>query len=257
MDYTLEELNERIGYLQSISPANASTMFGELKSTIKTYLNCDEEFELQVNKTLDKVIACSFHSHLRYENQELLEPWQNASYSGEIPQGFDDVRELFVLDEVFEEMMSVSDEAFLIAFFSVQVDENGETISGGSSGGGSGSQGTPELHNKYVDDWIAKLIAGMAAELAGLKSIMQSCANRSYSTEWALLFEDLGKCTNRRHVKTFARDIFYERGYGWLVETFHLNHVYRPSYSAELPDWVESDTTTYVTTFDMGGAFDE
>ena len=240
--YTLEEMEVRLQYLQSISPGGAAQMFAELKEALEKYLTRDEEFSLQVNKKLDKIIAFDFHSRIKYEHQELLEPWQEVSYSFDKPLGFDDVRELFVLDDVLEEIMTVSDMSFLQAFFTVQAEEN--------SGGGERSNTTSELHNTYVDKWIAELTAGLANEIEGLKAIMRSCANRSYAAEWAQLFEELGKCTNRRKVRTFAKDIFYERGYGWLIETFHLDTVYRPSYIDDLPDWVDdSDTiTTYTTT---------
>lgn len=239
--YTLQEMEARLQYLQSISLGGATQMFAELKEALDKYLNRDEEFCLQVNKTLDKIIAFDVHSRIKYEHQELLEPWQEMSYSFYKPPGFDDVRELFVLDEVLEEIMTVADMPFLQAFYTVQSDEG--------DSGGNGSGGTTELHNTFVDDWIEKLTTGLANETEGLKAIMRSCANRSYASEWAQLFEKLGKCTNRRTVETFAKDIFYERGYGWLIETFHLDTVYRPSYIDDLPDWSDySDTTTTYTT---------
>ncbi len=216
-------------------------MFAELREALEKYLNRDEEFCLQVNKTLDKVIAFDIHSRIKYENQELLEPWQEMSYSFDKPTGFDDVRELFVLDEVLEEIMMVADMTFLQAFYIVQSNEG--------DGGGSGSSETTELHNTFVDEWIKALTEGLVNELEGLKTIMKSCANRSYASEWAQLFEELGKCTNHRTVRTFAKDIFYKRGYGWLIETFNLDTVYRPSYIDDLPDWVDdSDTTTTTST---------
>ena len=220
-------------------------MFAKLRETFEKYLTRDEEFCLQVNKTLDKIIAFDFHSRIKYEHQELLDRWQDVSYNFNKPLGFDDVRELFIINELLNQMMSISDESFLQAFFSVQVNENSETI----SGSGNGNNGTTELHNTYIDKWIADLTTGLESELEGLKAIMQSCANCSYASEWAQLFEELGKCTNRGKVRTFAKDIFYERGYGWLIETFHLDTVYRPSYIKDLPDLVDdSDTTTTYTT---------
>lgn len=221
---TLKELNSRVDHFADLIPVNGQPLISELRKTIEMYLNRDEEFELQINKTLDKVVSSNFHHRLKYENQELLEPWQDESQY-DVPPGFNNVRELFVLDDVFDEMAAVTDEEFVMAFFNV-------TINGSA-------QGPPELHNTYVDKWIAALLAGMENELAGLKTIMQSCANRGYAAEFALLFEELGKCINRREIKAFAKDIFYERGYGWLVETFNLKHVYRPSYMSELPDWAE------------------
>ena len=233
--YTLQEMEVRLQYLQSISPGGATQMFSELREALDKYLNRDEEFCLQVNKTLDKIIAFDVHSRIKYEHQELLEPWQEMSYSFDKPTGFDDVRELFVLDEVLEEIMTIADMPFLQAFYTVQ-NEEGDS-------GGNGSGGATELHNTFVDDWIEKLTTGLANEMEGLKAIMRSCANHSYAAEWAQLFEELGECTNRRKVKTFAKDIFYERGYGWLIETFHLDTVYRPSYIEELPNWADDSET--------------
>ena len=121
--YTLQEMEVRLQYLQSISPGGATQMFSELREALDKYLNRDEEFCLQVNKTLDKIIAFDVHSRIKYEHQELLEPWQEVSYSFDKPLGFDDVRELFVLDEVLEEIMMVADRTFLQAFYTVQSDE--------------------------------------------------------------------------------------------------------------------------------------
>ena len=238
--YTLEEMEVRLQYLQTISPIGSVEMFSKLREALDKYLNRDEEFCLQVNKTLDKIIAFDLYSRIKYEHQELLEPWQEMSYSFDKPAGFDDVRELFVLDEVLEEIMTIADMPFLQAFRTVESEE----------GDNNSSDGTTELYNTFIDDWIEKLTAGVVNELEGLKAIMKNCANRSYAAEWAQLFEELGDCTNRRKIRTFAKDIFYERGYGWLIETFHLDTVYRPSYIDNLPDWVDdSDTiTTYITT---------
>lgn len=93
------------------------------------------------------------------------------------------------------------------------------------------------------------MTTALTNELEYLKEIMRRCANRSYAAEWAILFEELGKCTNRQKVRSLAKNIFYTRGYGWLIETFNLDTVYRASYMSELPDWIdESDTTTIITT---------
>ena len=69
--YTFAEMEVRLQYLQSISPSGATQMFAELREALEKYLNRDEEFCLQVNKTLDKVIAFDIHSRIKYENQEL------------------------------------------------------------------------------------------------------------------------------------------------------------------------------------------
>ena len=235
--YTLQEMEIRLQYLQSISPSGSAKVFAELRETLEKYLMRDEEFCLQVNKTLDKIIAYEHNYKIKYEHQELLEPCQKVSYEFEKPKGFDDVRELFTLDEVFEEIMNVEDQLFLQAFYTEQVE-----------GSGGDNNTTSELRNRYVDKWIAELEAGLENEIEGLKEIMRSCANRSYAPEWAQVFEELGECTERRKVRTFAKDIFYERGYGWLIETFHLDTVYRPSYMAELPKWNDSNTSITYTT---------
>ena len=231
--YTLDEMNSRLDYLSSISPGYGTRLIEELREAIQAYLARDSDFELQVNKTLDKVIADSFHNGLEYEKMELLEPWQSHS-SDDAPEGYDDVSDLFKGSEVFEEIMAVTDREFIAAFYAVTNNE-GDGDSGGSS--------ETEYHNTYVDDWIARLQAALDNELEGLKEIMRYCANRSYSAEWAILFEELGKNTKRHPVRYYAKEIFLTKGYGWLIETFNLN-VYRPSYMAELPDWTDEDNTS-------------
>ncbi|MBR1729345.1 MAG: hypothetical protein IJ728_07465 [Selenomonadaceae bacterium] len=234
--FTMEQINNRIEYLQSISPNGSTQIFAEFKEALNNYLTRDEEFCLQVNKTLDKIIAFEFHHRIKYENQELLDQWQDVSYRFEKPLGFDNVRELFKLDAVFEEIMTISDRIFLQAFYSVQSNSDGKN-------------GSSEWRNTYIDKWISELTTALTNELEYLKEIMRRCANRSYAAEWAILFEELGKCTNRQKVRSLAKNIFYTRGYGWLIETFNLDTVYRASYMSELPDWIdESDTTTIITT---------
>ena len=219
-----EELNTRIQYLQSISPILAENAFQELKEAFDTYFYRDEEFILQVNKTLDKVISNIFHHKIKYERQELLDRWQNTQFNP--PAGFNDVREIFIINEIVEEITNIADDVFLAAFYLKDIE-----IEGSSGNEGSTRQ---ELHNTLMDKWIAELTEEKPKELAGLKTIMQSCANRGYAPEFALLFEELGNCTNRKSIKSFAKDIFYNRGYGWLIETFNLDSVYRPSYINEL-----------------------
>lgn len=220
-----EELNTRIQYLQSISPILAENAFQELEEAFDVYFYRDDEFILQVNKTLDKVISNIFHHKIKYEHQELLDRWQNTQFTS--PAGFNDLKEVFVISEVAEEVINIADDVFLAAFYLKEIEIEGSSGSEGST--------RQELHNTFMDKWIANLIEGKPKELNALKTIMQSCANRGYAPEFALLFEELGKCTNRKSIKTFAKEIFYNRGYGWLIETFNLDSVYRPSYIDELP----------------------
>ena len=234
MIYKIDELNKRIDYLRKISAyddkdfapnylknsklCKAEELFERLEEAIVAYLNRDSEFELQVNKTLDKVIADTFHQEVEYEHQELIDIWKIPR--GSPPAGYNSVLELFKGGEVFEEIMTVSDKDFKAAFYRI-IDED--------------SPLAVKYGNTYLSIWIKNLSFIAEKELAGLKAIMQYCANRSYNVEWAILFEPHGKNINPHPVKYFAKDIFVTKGYGWLIETFNLN-IYRPSYMEELLD---------------------
>ena len=213
MRYTLDELEERIKYLKKISNYKAEELFSELEEAIKNYLNRDSEFELQVNKTLDKVIADTFHQEIEYEHQELIDVWKIPKTAA--PTGYKNVLELFKGDEVFEKIMTVADKEFKAAFYRIAEDS------------------TTKYGNSRIEDWIEILNSNIKKELAGLKAIMQYCANRSYNVEWAILFEAHGKNINPHPVRYFAKDIFVTKGYCKLIETFNLN-IYRPSYMSEL-----------------------
>lgn len=224
MMYSLKELNARLDYLKSISRSGGAKLIEELRDAIKAYLARDSNFELQVNKTLDKVIADAFHHNLKYEHQELIEPWQERK--GEPPTGYDNVADLFKGNEIFEEIMTVKDFDFIAAFYT-------ETKDDSSSGGGGGSNVSTEYHNRLTEAWVAALKKAVSDELESLKAIMQYCANSSYSVEFAVLFEEHGNVTNKKSVKDYAKEIFVTKSYGWLIKTFNLN-VYCPSYMTEL-----------------------
>ena len=225
--YTLDEINARLDYLESISPAGGKPLVEDLRSAIQAYFTRNSDFELQVHKTLDKVVADTFHNHLEYEYNELLERWLDNPSSG-APQGYGDVTKIFKGAEVFEEIITITDAVFKSAFYT-------ETV---SSGSGSSGSVTVEWHHRRIEDWIPRLTVAVTTELEGLKKIMQYCANRSYNVEWAILFEELGASTKRHPVRYYAKEIFLTKGYGWLIETFNLN-IYRPSYMPELSDWEE------------------
>ena len=70
--YTLKELNTRLDYLQSLAPLGGKHVIVELRNAITSYMTRDSDFELQVNKTLDKVIADAFFHSLEYENMDLI-----------------------------------------------------------------------------------------------------------------------------------------------------------------------------------------
>ena len=151
--YALDELNAKIDYLQRLPPLNIhpipqpeeiAQIFDGLRSAIENYLVRDLNFELQVNKTLDKVIADSFFHGLEYQNMELLKKWMTYSTASP-PEGYDDVTTLFKGTEIFKEIMDVGDMNFQTAFFTKHVYDS---LSGYS---------TEECHNRYVDDWTARL----------------------------------------------------------------------------------------------------
>lgn len=217
--YTLNEMNKRLDYLRKISAHKAVEIFSELEESIKNYFSRDFEFEIQVNKTLDKVIAETFYRSIEYEYQELIDKWKIQNT--EVPTGYDNVLKLFKGDEVFEEIMNVADTEFKMAFYRIENYDSGSFIT--------------TYGNNYLDKWIGMLNSAVGTEMAGLNAIMQYCANRSYNVGWAILFEEHGKNVNPHPVKYFAKDIFVTKDYGWLIETFNLN-IYRPSYMEELLD---------------------
>ena len=223
---TLEELKARIDHLRRISPAGSAGIFSELEAAIEAYLKRDGDFELQVNKTLDKVIAESFHYGLIYQYMELMPEWINRNPQ-DYPKGYDDVSILFDADGVFEEIMTISDSSFRAGFYTENTNNDGVSQT--------------EWRNRYVDDWIQRLQAAMSNEVEGLKEIMSYCANRSYAVEYAMLFEELGDKRKEYDVRHYAKDIFLTKNYGWLIETFDLK-VYKPSYMKELANWTDNDT---------------
>lgn len=253
--YSLDELNERIDYLKKISAYinksydtekpkhyKAKELFSELEETIKAYLNRDYEFELQVHKTLDKVVAEVFHSEIIYEHQELIDVWKTPTTAG-VPTGFNDIRELFKGDEVFEEIMTVTDKDFKLKFYRIEDEDENEDLNFLNTDDKDSSDkddddskfSATKYGNTYLESWIEKLKLSKMEELAGLKMIMQHCANRSYNVEWAILFEEHGKNINPHPVRYYAKKIFVEKGYYWLIKTFNLN-IYRPSYISDLLD---------------------
>ena len=224
----LTEITERIEYLRSISPTGGKNVLDSLQAAINAYFQRDDEFTLDVNKCLDKIIADTFHYELVYQKMELLPKWLTKKAKSP-PTGYRNIRRLFKGGIVFEEIMTISDEEFIKAFYTVN-----------SGTGASGQGATIEYRNSYVDKWIAALETSKEEETEGLKKIMHYCANRSYGFEYAILFEELGKNLKRHSVRYYAKRIFLTRGWAWLIETFNLE-IYRPSYMEELPNWTEEE----------------
>ncbi|MBR1727936.1 MAG: hypothetical protein IJ728_02820 [Selenomonadaceae bacterium] len=220
-----EELEQRIAYLKSISPAGAETVFNELMAALQGYFTRDSEFELQMHKTMDKVIVEEFHLNWQFEHQELIDPWIDPK--DDAPLGYEDLRELFDASGTFSEIANVSDREFKAAFY---------TETQNTSGGGGNS--TAVYKNRYVDKWVANLAAAPGNELESLKKIMQYCAIHNYNLEEAMIFEHKGRHTNKHEIEYYAKRIFYERGYGWVIDLFNLPN-YKPSYSEILPSWTE------------------
>lgn len=218
-------MNARLNHLQRLAPSNGSQVMKELHDAITAYLIRDSDFELQVNKTLDKVIADTFFHGLQYEKSDLIRKWMDYPNTAE-PEGYGNVSSIFKSAGIFAEIMSVSDNDFRMAFYE-------ETKDSGDSG-----YATTEYHNRYVDDWVARLNQAMETELESLKSIMRYCANRSYNVEWAILFEEIGRNVEYHPVRYYAKQIYLTRGWGQLIEMFNLN-VYLPSYFNDLADWTE------------------
>ena len=158
--YTLEELNTRLDYLKGISPSGGRHLVEELCESIVAYLARDSEFELQVKKTLDKVIADTFHHNLIYEHQELIEPWQERR--GTSPTGYSNVADLFEGNEIFKEIMKVSDREFRVAFYIEEQQQEG--VGGGTT--------SVIYHNTLTEAWVARLQKAVGDELNGLKAIM-------------------------------------------------------------------------------------
>lgn len=235
--YTRSEIDERITYLRNLEPVKGRKPLDDLEAAIVTYLTRDAEFELQVHKTLDKVVADEFHHGLIYEHDELLDPWREVVPRSSAPAGYEYLGDLFKCVEVFAEIMSVADLTFKNAFYRKVVEtETADT------------QTTQTVWaNKLVDDWLLRLQSSPANEINGLKAIMQFCANRSYNLEYALIFEELGECIVRHPIRYYAKAIYVTKGYGWLIEIFNLR-MYRPSYLAELPNWEEPDESEYELT---------
>ena len=217
-----QELNERVEHLRSISPNGAANVLDELALALNEYCTREGDFSLQLNKTLDKVIADEFHTKAIYEHQELIDPWFIVSY-GDEPVGYFDLRDLIDSSGVLREILTVSDQDFKAAFYTE------------SEGSHDGINGSVIYKNRYVEKWKAALSEAKAAELEGLKAIMQYCANRAYGVEYAFIFEETGKRLDRQYIKDYAKKIFYEKGYGWIVELFELPN-YKPSYYEELKD---------------------
>ena len=220
-------MNKRLAYLQSLTPLGGHQIIEDLRADVIAYLTRNSDFELQVNKTLDKVIADVFFHGLEYGNMELLQKWMSYPTSN-APTGYNDIMKIFKVAEIFEEIMTVREQDFRLAFYTETKDS------------GDGYSAT-EYHNRYVDSWIMRLNIAISTELENLKSIMQYCANISYNVEWAILFEELSRNVKRHPVRYYAKEIFITRGWGWLIETFNLN-VYRPSYINELPNWTEEES---------------
>ena len=148
----------------------------------------------------------AFHHNLKYEHQELIEPWQERK--GDAPAGYDNVADLFKGNKIFEEIMTVKDFDFITAFYTETKTDND------SGGSGGGSNVSTEYHNRLTEAWVAELEQAVSDELESLKAIMQYCANNSYSVEFAVLFEEHGNATNRKSVKDYAKEIFVTKSYG-------------------------------------------
>ena len=220
--YTKVELLERIGYLQSESPAMAAPLFEELNAALDAYFNRDEEFTRQVKYTIH---CLTYDTELRsyeYVNSENM-PIMSCDY----PKGFEDVTILFDTDGAFEEIMTIELPPFLAAFLMVtpEAEEGSETPP------------APIMTNSYMVSWTERITAAIEKELAGLKLISTFCEGCGYDIGLAMYFNEYFEAKDAYKIKDYSKNnpeiegkekagiaqkIFVDSGYGWLKETFEL-----------------------------------
>ena len=214
-----EEVLTRLDELKGTSPSGAWDLFTTTETALQTYYSRGDELNETAYDTLKRVVFDGLMRGLEVEHPELL-----PELSTDYPVGYENVMELFSGGGVLDEILTIDADTFADAFWS-------ETVM-------QGQVGVSVWHNDYLETkWPQALRSARSDEKDGLEAIEKFCRGRYEPWTLALIFEELG----RRHQKwtenrrAFAKDIYIDRGWHELIETYGLG-LYQPSYVGELDE---------------------
>ena len=166
---------------------------------------------------LKHVVFDGLMSGLRVEHPELL-----PELSTEHADGYENVTDL--LGEGLEEIMTIDTATFLNGF-------REETVM-------QGQVGVSEWHHQLLEQrWPSLIVTSKNSVSDKLVRLSEYCRGRFESWTLPLIFEEVGKRHNEwtENRRAFAKDIYIDRGWHELIETYGLG-LYQPSYVGELDE---------------------
>lgn len=185
--YTKTEILNKVEALKESSPAPAA--FNELDSAIATYFDSDADLARETAYTICQLTTDATNKGTIYEHQELLP----SAKDGEEPKGYNDIREIFDVAGIWDEMMATS-----------------------------------SVTQEQIENWIASIEEARGEELAGLKAVSDFCEAGSYNTGMAVLFEDLGDVIQSVDKDSLLERIYTSGGFLELIKVFGMD-IYIPS----------------------------
>ena len=211
--YSQAALIERIDYLKSISPSGAASLFSELITAMNDYFTRDAEFEDLIRKTLLRVVSDAYSRGIEVDYPERLPP-----LSTDFPAGYNNIAEIFGR-EVFNEIMTISENAFVGAFVTISQGSNNTSIS---------------YSNPIISRWQSEIAASKGAETQLIETLGEFCIRCNEERGLALIFGELGQINQRwsKEQRIFAHHCYISRGFDDVIRMFNLN-VFEPHYIAE------------------------
>ena len=134
---TKSEILSRFNELQQIR-SGKEELFAPVIEAVETYFEDTSQLTHDLQYTLHQVIQDALSRNTIYENQDIM-PSAQTDY----PEGYLDVREIFIGNDTFAEIMSVEEEDFDAAYYEVisTEEENTDTES-------------PTVNNQYLENYL-------------------------------------------------------------------------------------------------------
>lgn len=198
--HTKSEMFSKLNELKEIR-AGTGELFTPVVELVKSYFEEISQLTHDLQYTLHQIIQDAISRSTIYENQSAM-PSIQTNY----PTGYLDVRKVFIGDDIFNEILSVTREKFDSAY----------------------TEEVPPESNRYLDKWIAELKEARAKELKSLGTIADFCESNEWNRGLAQLFESVGEIVSTESLDVLAKQIFVDRGYKEMIESFNLK-IYIPT----------------------------
>ncbi|MBO6304330.1 MAG: hypothetical protein J6M62_04500 [Selenomonadaceae bacterium] len=208
-----EEILQDIERLKAASPSDGLSLFAQLEEAVNAYFTPQEKFENLICECAYQMAFNYEYRHTTFVNQEPMH-----KFSENYPKGYEDLRELFDGDGVWEEIEKMPETTFAAAFQRF-VPEVSDSDTGGA-----------KMINPYINEWTARVLASREGIIPALTEINDFCELDANNQGLSVYFEEHGGIASAPTHKEIAERVFSSGGYAEVIRAFNLSNVHIPTY---------------------------